>query len=202
MFVGIILRDCEDYKYIKNSLIRCLNEFNVVPLFLVRENINSLINKCNGFILPGGDNFSDIEDEVIKYAIREDKPLFGICLGMQALACFSVKEDQLLDLTTRNMSNAHKSRKKYVHKIIINRNSLLYKLLKKDKINVNSRHKTHVEKVKFKVVATSKDGIIEGVELQDKKFILGVQWHPEDMIFYDKEQYKLMEYFIHCCKRN
>ena len=134
MFVGIILRDCEDYKYIKNSLIRCLNEFNVVPLFLVRENINSLINKCNGFILPGGDNFSDIEDEVIKYAIREDKPLFGICLGMQALACFSVKEDQLLDLTTRNMSNAHKSRKKYVHKIIINRNSLLYKLLKKDKI--------------------------------------------------------------------
>ena len=41
--------------------------------------------------------------------------------------------------------------------------------------------------------ARSSDGLIEGVELKNKKFILGVQWHPEsnlDKDIYSKKIFK------------
>ena len=34
--------------------------------------------------------------------------------------------------------------------------------------------------------------------MKDKKFVIGVQWHPEDMD--DETSKKLFEYYINCCK--
>ena len=42
----------------------------------------------------------------------------------------------------------------------------------------------------------SEDGVIEAIERKDRKFAIGVQWHPE-MIFDDSiEARKLFESFI------
>ena len=79
----------------------------------------------------------------------------------------------------------------------------MYKIIKKKKIFVNSRHNYHVETIKsnFMVSSFSKDGIMEGLESTDKKFVVGVQWHPEDMIGYDKDQNLLITRFLDECKR-
>ena len=46
----------------------------------------------------------------------------------------------------------------------------------------------------------SDDGIIEAIERKDKKFAIGVQWHPE-MIFNETDESKrLFEKLIKACK--
>jgi len=48
------------------------------------------------------------------------------------------------------------------------------------------------------VVATAKDNVIEAVELTEKRFVVGVQWHPEDRV--DRLDGKLFEAFRDAAK--
>ena len=50
----------------------------------------------------------------------------------------------------------------------------------------------------FDNVAYAPDGILEAIEMKDKKFIIGVQWHPEGLD--DENSNKLFDYFINTCK--
>ena len=47
----------------------------------------------------------------------------------------------------------------------------------------------------------SDDDVIEAIEDKNKDFFLGVQWHPETMITYDKLQQELFNYFVNICRR-
>lgn len=49
-----------------------------------------------------------------------------------------------------------------------------------------------------KINAISDDDIVEGVEVKDKKFIMGLQWHPEYIM--DDNSCKIFNYFIKMCK--
>ena len=49
-------------------------------------------------------------------------------------------------------------------------------------------------------IKVSEDGYIEALEDSNKKFFIGVQWHPENMIKYSSEQNNLFKYFVKCCK--
>ena len=76
------------------------------------------------------------------------------------------------------------------------------KLIGEEIIDVNSRHKYAITKVNnAKINAISEDGIIEGIEFENKKFAIGVQWHPEDMSLYDKNMEKLIKAFIESTKK-
>ena len=57
-----------------------------------------------------------------------------------------------------------------MHNIIINKSSLLYKIIDKQKIVVNSRHKDYIDTTNMYVGAISEDGIIEEVEDKNKKY--------------------------------
>ena len=129
--------------------------------------------------------------EVLKHAMKYEKPLLGICAGMQLLA----NADSFLDHTIKVGNNSHYvSNKEYVHEITIY-DGILKDILKKKKIFVNSRHHdTIISKDFFKVEAMSDDGIIEAISLNGYKFIFGVQWHPEDMN--DEDQVKIFNYFV------
>ena len=48
----------------------------------------------------------------------------------------------------------------------------------------------------LKIVALSDDGIIEGFEFPNKKFILGIQWHPEISYNIDESSKKIIDYFV------
>ena len=163
------------------------------------EDLERVLNLCDGFILPGGDTWYRLDEVVIDYAIRRDKPLLGICLGMQVLSkVLSGEKEIAYDNTIKNntLINHLEPNKDYVHSVIIDKNSKLYSIIGEEKIWVNSRHSYHVPELDNTLIcARSSDGLIEGVELKDKKFIIGVQWHPESNLE-DKHSKKLFKSFF------
>lgn len=163
------------------------------------KDLERVLNLCDGFILPGGDTWYRLDEVVIDYAIRRDKPLLGICLGMQVLSkVLSVEKEKAYDNTIKNntLINHLEPNKDYVHSVIIDKNSKLYSIIGKKEIWVNSRHSYHVPELDNTLIcARSSDGLIEGVELKDKKFIIGVQWHPESNLE-DKHSKKLFKSFF------
>ncbi len=163
------------------------------------KDLESILSLCDGFILPGGDTWYHLDEVVIDYAIRRDKPLLAICLGMQALSKVLSGEKRIAyDNTIKNntLINHLEPNKDYVHSVIIDKNSKLYSIIGKKEIWVNSRHSYHVPELDNTLVsARSSDGLIEGVELKDKKFIIGVQWHPESNLE-DKHSKKLFKSFF------
>ena len=76
-------------------------------------------------------------------------------------------------------------------------------MLNKDKYNVNSIHsmiapKENVENF-AKISSFSYDGLVECFELENKKFVIGIKWHPE-LILEDEFTKKLFKEFIEKCK--
>ena len=164
------------------------------------KDLENILSLCDGFILPGGDTWYRLDEVVIDYAIKRDKPLLAICLGMQALSKVLSGEKRIgYDNTIKNntLINHLEPNKDYVHSVIIDKNSKLYFIIGEEKIWVNSRHSYHVPELDNTLIcARSSDGLIEGVELKDKKFIIGVQWHPESNLE-DKYSKKLFKAFFH-----
>ena len=154
-------------------------------------------NKNLGETFPERDNF---ELMLIRSILEEGKPILGICRGEQILNVYfggtlyqdlslkkdgSIRHDQKIrpDLVT--------------HTVDIKKDSLLYKILEVDSLLVNSFHHMAIKNIGkgFDVVATSKDGVIEGIEMQDKN-IIAVQWHPEMLSKNNQLMQKLFNYFI------
>ena len=76
------------------------------------------------------------------------------------------------------------------------------KILNKTKIYVNSLHYNYIDiNNKFnnlKIAAVSEDNIIEAVEFPGKKFIVGLEWHPEYLL--DSNSKKIFQSFISSIK--
>ena len=176
-------------------------DMNLKKLYSQEElkDLESILSFCDGFILPGGDTWYRLDEVVIDYAIRRDKPLLAICLGMQALSKMLSGEKRIgYDNTIKNntLINHLEPNNNYVHSVIIDKNSKLYSIIGDEEITVNSRHSYHVPELDNTLVsARSSDGLIEGVELKDKKFIIGVQWHPESNLE-DEHSKKLFKAFF------
>ena len=163
------------------------------------KKLDAVLDKCDGFLLPGGTKWYGHDEYIVKYAYNNDKPLFGICLGMQILG---VMDNRLnsgeFDTTIKNETilNHQQPGVPCVHDVEIIENTLLMDILKTNTIKVNSRHSYHVGGVvNLNIDAVSEDGLIEAVSVPDKKFILGVQWHPENTIE-DENSKKLFDYFV------
>ena len=178
---------------VPSSLIKILEENGVLPIIIPNiDDISYYLDICDGFIVPGGITWNDVDVNIIKYVFKENKPLLGICAGMQALANIDTFVDNTIKVENHNVPNEN-----YVHEISIN-DGILKSILNKDKIKVNSRHNYMIEpKSYFKIDAVSNDGVIEAISYPEFKFIVGLQWHPEDMD--DDDQNKIFKYFINKC---
>lgn len=44
---------------------------------------------CDAFLFPGGNKIEPFHYKILQYALKRNKPVLGICLGMQAIAIFS-----------------------------------------------------------------------------------------------------------------
>lgn len=178
---------------IPHSLVKKLEKYNINLIIIpCVDDINFYLNLCDGFIIPGGSTWNDFDIKVLKHAMKYNKPVLGICAGMQAIANVNTFMDHTIKVDSN--INHYVPNKEYVHEININ-DGILKEIIGKKKIFVNSRHHDTVINEKFfKVEARSDDGIIEAISLNGYKFIFGVQWHPEDMN--DIDQDKLFSYFV------
>jgi putative glutamine amidotransferase len=69
---------------------------------------------------------------------------------------------------------------------------------------VNSKHHQAIDELadSLRVVATAEDGTIEAVEARDKnQFILGLQFHPEELYAADTDMLNLLELFGKACSK-
>lgn len=165
-----------------------LNDFN--------DEIFQIIKNIDGIIFQGGDSFYDYEQECMKYAYKKNIPTLGICLGMQMMGCLFNG-----DVIKINGINHKQREKQYVHDVFIKKDSLLYSILKTDRIKVNSRHQDTIINPDLEITAISTDGIIEAIEAKNKKFFLGLQWHPESMTSYDILESRIFDYFVNACRK-
>lgn len=166
-----------------------------------KEYLKLLIDKCDGILFPGGYKWYKYEEYIFKYAYRKNIPILGICCGMQMIGIMLENKNTLKKIESN--INHHQENKKYVHDINILNDTLLYKIIKKSKIKVNSRHNEYLKSINnLKVSAYSEDGLIEAIEDEEKKFVLGIQWHPESMINYDLNQNNIYKYFVNICKKD
>lgn len=192
--IGVIMRPSVSesklpIKYLYDDIDYAIRKSGGISIGIDSKYIDDYLDICNGFIIPGGDDITDCDLLAIKKIIDKDLPLLGICLGMQEIAYLN--NGSICDILN------HKNNE--LHEIIIKRDSLLYKILKCEKTLVNSRHKSAVSATKLTVSAVSYDNVIEAVEDNTKKFLLGVEWHPENMYDKDLNARKLFDYFIKIC---
>lgn len=153
----------------------------------------NILDCCDGIIFQGGTNIYPYHFEILNYCYNNNIPVLGICMGMQIIGLYANNQEEKDLIKIENHYNTN-------HLISFNKNSKLNGLFK-DNILIISRHNYRLEYINepFIVSATSDDGIIEIIELiDDNHFILGVQFHPEDMDDMDI----LYNYFIkECLKR-
>ncbi len=151
-----------------------------------------LLNKCGEI-----DNRRDKFDFKLAKIVKElKKPTLCICRGHQVNAVLNegvLYQDLSYASYTKNNTLEHDQYSTPdfpAHKIKIAKESLLYNILRKEELWVNSFHHQAIKDMPkgFKVTATSSDGIIEAIEYENQDyFFLSVQWHPEMMAARDNE---------------
>ena len=197
--IGITCRtiknDDRDILKVNKSIVDYVIKSGGIPLLILSDMDFSIFD---GFIFPGGYSWENLDEKILKYAFDNDIPALGICAGMQLIASMD-KFGNVLDNCVAIGNNHHQSKDEYVHEITINK-GILFDILGSNKIMVNSRHNDTVNlNDNFTVDAYSSDNIIEAVHIHNKTFILGLQWHPEDLS--DEYSEKIFKYFIEKCKK-
>lgn len=190
-------------KIVENGGIPCL-----IP-YVNDEIIIDTLEMCDGLLLPGGNRVVKSNFDVIDYFYKNNKPMLGICLGMQTLAMYSVNIEQDNKRIIKTIDNGvdhwpielfRDNVSSLAHKVNINKNTKLYDVFKLEEMEVNSVHKCTITEVgsKFRVSIKSSDGLIEGIEYNgDDKYIIGVQFHPEVLDQYNN----IFKEFINRCKK-
>ena len=161
------------------------------------NDLYSLIDKCDGIIIQGGLSSDAYEIKAAKYAIDNDIPILGICAGFNNIIRAMGGEVFCINNTIHNTEDGS-----IVHKNIVKENTLLYDILKTNEVSVNSIHTMFANEENIKnmnISAHSDDGYVEAVEIKDKKFCLGVKWHPELMLE-NEQMNNIFKYFIDVCK--
>ena len=201
--IGITLRVETIKKYnekrdaISQDWINILKELDFLPV-LIPNSLNDVYGflkamKLDGLILSGGDNIGDdlerdkTEESIIKFAIKNDVPIIGICRGMQVINNFfngSV-------LKTNSLNHVGK---RHSIKIIDKKFEEIFF----NHMDVNSYHENIInEKIigeNLQIFAIDeRDNTIEGFYHKDFT-IYGIMWHPERENSY-KNGLKLFKFF-------
>ncbi|MDE0779728.1 MAG: gamma-glutamyl-gamma-aminobutyrate hydrolase family protein [Alphaproteobacteria bacterium] len=130
------------------------------------------------------DRRTAFELAVTRGAMEKDMPVLGICGGQQLLHV--VLGGQLIqhipDEVPRALAHEQPNpRDEPGHSVAVKPGTLLHRIVGTDRLNVNSAHHQAAkgEPKGVAINAVAPDGVIEGIEATDRKFCLGVQWHPE-----------------------
>lgn len=197
----------------------------MMPICIDEEIIEGMVRSVDGVIISGGVDVhpfkyneephphigtiskerDDLDFNVMKYALKMNKPILGICRGIQVINVY-FGGTLIQDIPSERNTNIKHSQSapSYVptHKVNISKDSLIYNILG-EKNEVNSFHHQSVGTLAkdFKVSATASDDIIEAMEYKGKEaFILGIQWHPELLSSRVVSMQNVFDMFVEICK--
>lgn len=166
--------------------------------------IGQLTDLCAGFLFTGGQDVSPalygctapeglvsccerrdvLETAVLRRALDQDKPVLGICRGIQLFNAV-LGGTLYQDLPSQHPSAVgHSQRPPYdcpAHQVAVLPDTPLYRLVQAEQLAVNSYHHQAIRELAAGLcpMALSPDGLVEAVWKPDRRFLWAVQWHPE-----------------------
>ncbi len=193
----------------------------LVPISINQDTLRGIYSRLDGLLLPGGgdlrpsvygqeahpatDNISDardmIEIRLARWAAEDNLPLLGICRGHQVMnVAFggTLIQDIPSQIGEKVPHNITEPRSFRAHEVNVDPSSRLASILGGTRFQVNSLHHQSIQTAAPDVCVTAyaPDGVAEALEMPDKKFILSVQWHPEDFYREDPAMQGLFKAFI------
>ncbi len=180
----------------------------VLPLEMTDEDADRIVEICDGFLFTGGQDVGScperdkMETLLLSKALPSDKPILGICRGLQFINVF-LGGTLWQDLPSQHPSEiVHRQGKPYgapTHKVLLE--GELRTLLGKEHIEVNTLHHQAAKDLggNLTAMAVAPDGIIEAVQIPDKHFVWAVQWHPEYMFKTDSDSSAIFSWFVEHC---
>lgn len=135
-------------------------------------------------------------------ALNKNIPILGICGGHELINVIlggtlaqHIPDDMPEALEHQQRLAGMKQGEPY-HDIEIIKGTLLHKITNSLGYKTNSSHHQAIGKLGKDLVvsATTSDGIIETIEHAKKRFVIGVQWHPEYLV--SQEDKKIIEAFV------
>jgi putative glutamine amidotransferase len=213
------------------TYVRVLTEEGAVPwlvppLTFDEETLRAIYHRLDGLFLTGGvdvdpAHYNESKDplcgktdaardsaeiQLVRWAIRDQKPLLGVCRGVQLLnvACGGTLYQDMSRYREKTVKHDYfptpdrYSRDMLAHTVRLAPGSQLSAILGADAVQVNSMHHQGVKHLAPALVANAwaPDGIVEGLEGRNGQFLLGVQWHPEELTGRDSAMTRLFRAFL------
>jgi putative glutamine amidotransferase len=133
-----------------------------------------------------------LEIGLVHRALEDDVPLFAICRGLQVVNVAlggSLHQDIADQMRSPIQHSQTAPRDQPTHRVkVTGEGTRLGKILAALELEVNSMHHQAIKTLGrgLREVARASDGIVEGLELADAdRFVVGVQWHPEELVARD-----------------
>ncbi|MEE1017176.1 MAG: CTP synthase [Ruminococcus sp.] len=175
---------------------------------ITEENVNSTLSGLDGIIVPGGFGQRGIEGMILsaKYARENRVPYFGICLGMQIAVIefarnvaeienansgeFAQNVPKVIDYMPGQNDEIDKggTLRLGAYPCVIKKKTSMHRAYGKTEISERHRHRYEfnndyreaLQSAGLTLSGLSPDGrLVETVELTDRDFYIGVQYHPE-----------------------
>ncbi len=193
----------------------------IFPLTEDKEDISRLVDMCDGILMTGGHDVTPLiygetplegkvsccgkrdimEKLVLEKAMKEDKPILGICRGIQFINAV-LGGTLYQDLPSQHPSLVeHHQTPPYdmpVHKVLVRKGTPLFDCLGLEVLSVNSYHHQAVKDLApgLELMAVSEDGLVEAVYRPGSRFLWAVQWHPEFSFKTDEYSRRIFRAFV------
>jgi putative glutamine amidotransferase len=180
----------------------------LIPILDDDDRLRAIYERLDGIVFPGG---ADIAPEeygeqplgdlniieaprdrteltLARWAFADNLPTLGICRGQQvlnvALGGTLYQDLRYQRVTDVEHSDADgRARTALIHRVRLEPDSRLAQLIDETSIEVNSLHHQAIKTIapQLRIAGTSEDGVIESLESDDRRFLISVQWHPEEI---------------------
>lgn len=195
----------------------------VPPVAQSIESADELVSRFDGVIIQGGGDIDPslygqaqlstkiygisaehdaLELAIVRAAIDQNKPVLAICRGMQIL---NVALGGTLHQDLGEVLDDGETHWNTYHEIVLTADSRVARAMKTTSPKrSHSFHHQALDKVAndLRVTGRAADNTVEAVEHASAKWIVGVQWHPEDDASTEPDQQKLFDGFIEAAKKN
>jgi len=180
----------------------------MIPLLDDDEGLRAIYERLDGIVLPGGADVAPqaygeepirdlnvveaprdrTELMLARWAFADDLPLLGICRGQQVLNV-ALSGSLWQDLRHQGVTSVEHSdadgraRTALMHRVRLDPDSRLAQLIDETEIQVNSLHHQAIKTIapQLRVTGKTDDGVIEAIESPERRFLIAVQWHPEEI---------------------